>query len=651
MIERYTRPQMGALFTEQYKFDTWLKVELAVCDAWAAQGDIPRPVAERIRHKARFELRRINEIEAQVHHDVIAFTTAVGDYIGADSAYFHKGLTSSDVVDTAQSLVLKQAGQLLEEGLVALKDTLGRRAVEHRLTPVMGRTHGVHAEPTTFGLKLLIWYDELQRHEERLAAAIDNIAVGKLSGAVGNFAHIPPHFEEAVLKKLGLRPAPVSNQVVQRDRHAQFVCALALLGATLEKIAINLRTMQRTEIGEAQEPFAAGQKGSSAMPHKKNPILLERVTGLARVLRGYAVTALENVALWDERDISHSGAERVILPDACILMDYMLAKLKGVIESLEVHAERMERNIYMTKGLIFSQRVLLALAQAGMSREAAYAIVQHAAMRCWQDGMPLLDVLLADREVRAVLPAPQISALFTLEPYLAHAEEIFERVGLTTPAKPAATAHTEEAQRRSRGRRGGRAVQAKRAKSATPGLPLSDGGAVQNISERPSEWYETASVRGKQLPPPIDQVDETLGESDHQRDARQKRGAKRQAGAASRGAAPRGRGRAAAPAEAPVATHEPPAPVAVATPPAAVPEADPAAKPAPKTRSRRAVKPAEAPAAVPEAAPAEAVVAEDAAPKKRSRGTRGGRGRKKNGAGETASAPPPINDGDDSYVD
>ncbi len=424
-----------------------------------------------------------------------------------------------------------------------------------------------------------------------------------------------------VLKKLGLRPAAVSNQVVQRDRHAQFICSLAQLGATLEKIAINLRTMQRTELGEVQEPFAPGQKGSSAMPHKKNPILLERISGLARVLRGYAVTALENVALWDERDISHSGAERVILPDACILLDYMLYKLTGVIANLEVRADRMERNIYMTKGLIFSQRVLLALTEGGMSREAAYAVVQRNAMRCWQDGTPLLDVLLADRDVRAVLPAPQISALFTLEPYLAHVEEIFERVGLTTPAKPAqAQAQAaEDAQRRSRGRRGGRAVQAKRAKSATPGSAANDSGAFQNISERPSEWYESAAVRGKQAPAPIDTPDETLGESDHQRDARQKRGAKRQAGAAA------SRSRSRKPAE--EAPHETAAVEAPAPPPPSPPPPPPPA-PAPSEPELLPPPPGE------EQDAGEA--AGDDAAKKRRRGTRGGRGRKK--AGDTPPA-------------
>ena len=575
MIERYTRPQMGALFTDQHKYDTWLAVELAVCEAWARQGDIPKAAFERIRQKARFKIKRIEEIEEQVQHDVIAFTTAVSEFIGEDSAFFHRGLTSSDVVDTAQSLVLKQAGQLLEEGLLKLKQALAARAIEHKHTPVMGRTHGVHAEPTTFGLKLLVWYDELSRHEERLASAIDNIAVGKLSGAVGNFAHIPPAFEEQVLKKLGLRPAPVSNQIVQRDRHAQFVTCLALIGATLEKIAVNLRTYQRTEIGEVQEPFSAGQKGSSAMPHKKNPILLERITGLARVLRGYAVTALENVALWDERDISHSGAERVILPDSCIALDYMMAKLAGVIEKLEIRADRMERNIYLTKGLIFSQRVLLALTAAGMSRETAYAVVQKNAMRCWQDGTPLQDVLLSDREVRGVLAPVQINALFTLEPYLAHIDAIFERVGLSVPA---AKARPEPKQEPKRGR-------GRRAKIVTQPA-ITEGGAVQNITERPSDWYETAALAtNKGARPALDTPDDFLGEADHEREARLVRGRRRIAEAKSRRRAPARSG------------DEPAVP-------AATPPAKPAARPAAKTAAKPAAKP-EAPAEAPaKAAPA-----------------------------------------------
>ena len=642
MIERYTRPEMGELFTEQHRFDAWLAVELAVCEAWASAGAIPRQAVDRIKRKAKFSIARVNEIESQVQHDVIAFTTAVGENLGEDSAYLHKGLTSNDVVDTAQSMILKEAGQLLEKGLVALKDVVGRRALEHKRTPVIGRTHGVHAEPTTFGLKLLVWYDELARHEERLAAAIDNIAVGKLSGAVGNFAHIPPAFEEAVLKKLGLRPAPVSNQVVQRDRHAQFVCALAMLGATLEKIALNLRTYQRTEIGEVQEPFLPGQKGSSAMPHKKNPILLERVTGLARVLRGYALTALENVALWDERDISHSGAERVILPDACILTDYMLAKLAGVVDQLEVHAERMERGIYYTKGLIFSQRVLLALAEAGLSREAAYEIVQRNAMRCWQDNAPLLDALLADREVRAVLSPAQISALFDLEPYFAHVDEIFARVGLVEAGAGEAAA-PKAAATRGRGRasaaRGPAAPRTRR----TPAAPA-DQGAVQNVSERPSEWYETASLVESKRKPALSPPDETLGEAEHQRAMRKARGARRSTSTPAGSRPGRSRSRVAA---------GPPAEKA----PAAGAAEPPAEEAKPASRRRRPAKKEAPPAA--DAAPAEkpdngaptngpATAAEP--PKKRRRGSRGGRRHRKTVPGAPTPVTGPADD-DDTYID
>jgi len=493
---------MGALFADKHKFDTWLKVELAVCEEWSRLGKVPKAAYDRIRHKASFRLPRIREIENKVHHDVIAFTTAVGENIGDDSAYFHKGLTSSDVVDTAQSIVLKEAGQILEKGLEQLTDAVGKRALDHKLTPAMGRTHGVHAEPTTLGLKFLVWYDELGRHQERLAAAIDSVAVGKLSGAVGNFAHIPPDFEERVLKKLGLHHAPVSNQVIQRDRHAEFVCALAQLGATMEKVAVNLRSWQRTEIGEIQEPFAQGQKGSSAMPHKKNPILLERITGLARVLRGYCVTALENVALWDERDISHSGAERVILADACILADYMLAKLTEVVTRLEVRERRMERNIYFTKGLIFSQRVLLALTEAGMSREAAYALVQKNAMRCWEDDTPLLDALLNDPEVRKVLDARKLAELFDLAPYLAHVERIFDRVGLKI--------------------KGGKQTRRRRSAPAQPPQPHKpvtqapvSGGAVQNIMERAEDYYESAHFLARRSSDV--EGDETLGEAAHQK--------------------------------------------------------------------------------------------------------------------------------------
>ncbi len=430
MISRYTRPAMGALWTDQARYSAWLRVELAVCEAWAERGAIPQDALERIRAKAAFSVERIDELELTLNHDVLSFTTSVGESIGEDSAWFHKGLTSSDVVDTAQCLILVEAGGLLLEGIEGLIAALGRRALEHKHTLCMGRTHGVHAEPTTFGLRLLVWYDELQRHHERLAEAVRGLAVGKLSGAVGNFAHIPPSLEEQVLGKLGLRPAPVSNQVVQRDRHAHFISVIAGLAATLEKMAVNLRTLQRTEIGEVQEPFGKGQKGSSAMPHKKNPILLERVTGLARVLRGFAVTGLENVALWEERDISHSGAERVILPDACILADYMLAKMTYIIAEMLVRPERMQRNLELTGGLIFSQRVLLALTAAGVSRENAYGIVQRHALACWESGKPLLDSLSADREVTGVLDHMALLGCFTYEPYVQHVDELFERVGL-----------------------------------------------------------------------------------------------------------------------------------------------------------------------------------------------------------------------------
>ncbi|MCB1217798.1 adenylosuccinate lyase [bacterium] len=532
MIDRYTRPAMGRLFTAKHRFDTWLKVELAVCEAWAERGEIPQDAWKRIRKNANYKLKRINEIEAAVHHDVIAFNTAVADYIGEDSAYFHKGMTSNDVVDTAQCMILKEAGQLIEEGLLRLREALGRRALEHRHTPVMGRTHGVHAEPTTFGLKLLVWYDELNRHEERLALAIDGLAVGKLSGAVGNFAHIPPDLEEQILRKLGLQSAPVSNQVVQRDRHAHFVMVLAGLASTMEKIAVNLRSYQRTEIGEVQEPFAKGQKGSSAMPHKKNPILLERITGLSRVIRGYAVTALENVALWDERDISHSGAERVILPDACILVDYMMDKLSFVVNELVIRPEQMNRNVYLTKGLIFSQRVLLALTEAGVSREEAYAMVQRNAMRCWEDRTPLLDALLNDRDVRSHLSTEQISSLFTIDPFLRQVDRLFERVGLSDGRPDSDEIKPVQARRR-RGRRRDDSIL--RSEQGNIDSIAVETGAIQNISERASDYYESASVVLSRSKAGTAKGDDTLGEAEHQK--------KKTTTERSRPAGGRGRGR------------------------------------------------------------------------------------------------------------
>jgi adenylosuccinate lyase len=624
MISRYTRPEMGRLFTDQHKYETWLDVELAVCKVWADEKVIPLAAYNRIRKNARFKLDRIDAIEREVQHDVIAFTTAVAEHIGKDSAWFHRGLTSSDVVDTAQSLVLKQAGRQLEEMLAAVRGVLGERAMEHAHTPAIGRTHGVHAEPTTFGLKLLVWYDELGRHEERLAAAIDQISVGKLSGAVGNFAHIPPSFEERVLKELGLQAAPVSNQVVQRDRHAHFICVLAALGASLEKIAVNLRAWQRTEIHETLEPFGKGQKGSSAMPHKQNPVILERITGLARVLRGYAVTALENVALWDERDISHSGAERIILPDACIALDYMLDKMGYVLTNMQVREARLRQNLQFTKGLIFSQRVLLALTTAGMSREAAYAIVQRNALRCWDDGTPLLDALLNDREVRAVLEAAELSALFTLEPYLKHVDEIFARCGLKLPAAPVADLAPQRpaAPARSRGRTTPRAT-----RSALGNIESIATGdiAVQNISERASDYYESAALLNvTQRLHGLDSPDETLGEAQHQK--------KRVRGARTVADKPvgSGRSRAAKPAEAT------PIPKAEPGQPAVEPEAGPV-KPAARPRRRTAAVAAEPaplmplPAADEPAAPGGEAIDPDAPKRRRRRGSRGGRGRKKPG--------------------
>jgi adenylosuccinate lyase len=633
MIARYTRPEMGRLFTDQHKYETWLDVELAVCKVWADEKVVPLAAFNRIRKNARFKLDRIEAIEREVQHDVIAFTTAVAEHIGKDSAWFHRGLTSSDVVDTAQCLILKQAGRQLEEMLARVRAVLGERAIEHARTPAIGRTHGVHAEPTTFGLKLLVWYDELGRHEERLASAIDQISVGKLSGAVGNFAHIPPSFEERVLRELGLQPAPVSNQVVQRDRHAYFICVLAGLGATLEKIAVNLRAWQRTEIHETLEPFSKGQKGSSAMPHKQNPVILERITGLARVLRGYAVTALENVALWDERDISHSGAERVILPDACTALDYMLDKLGFVIANLQVREARLKQNLNFTKGLIFSQRVLLALTAAGLSREEAYAVVQRNALRCWDDGTPLLDALMNDRDVRGVLDAHELSALFTLEPYLRHVDELFARCGLALPAAPVAPG--EPAPAKPAPRRGGRGRTAVRStRSALGNIDSIATGdiAVQNISERASDYYESTALLAEGRRGTLDAPDETLGEAAHQK--------KRMRGGA-RAPLDRPRRSATAEAAAPAAKRIPKADEA----PPATDEPAPAAPPA-RTRRRKpadaAAEPASAPPPEAGATPPDGLPPEpgdgaggengEGPKRRRRRGSRGGRGRKKPGA-------------------
>jgi adenylosuccinate lyase len=433
MIERYALPEMTAIWSEQNKLDKWLAVEIAVCAAWAEIGAIPIDAVERIR-QARYDEQRIAEIFATTHHDMTAFTRSLSESLGEERRFVHLGLTSSDVMDTALSLQMVDAAGLLARDLAALESAISRRAVEHRRTLMMGRTHGVHAEPLTFGLKLALWVDEVRRARQRLDEARRMIAVGKISGAVGTHATVPPAIEESVCRQLGLAVAPVSNQVIQRDRHAQFMTTLALIAASLEKFATEIRSLQRTEILEVEEPFSEGQTGSSAMPHKRNPEKCERVAGLARVLRGYAVTALENVALWNERDISHSSTERVILPDGCGLLHYMLVLFTGIMEGLLVYPERMRENLELTHGLGFSQRVLLALIEAGLSREAAYGLVQRHAMRAWRERASFLELLAGDAEVTAALPRPELERLFDYSYYLQNIDAAFDRLGLGAPA-------------------------------------------------------------------------------------------------------------------------------------------------------------------------------------------------------------------------
>ena len=432
MIERYALPEMTAIWSEQNKLDKWLAVEIAVCEAWAEIGAIPVEAVERIRY-ARYDEQRIAEIFEKTHHDMTAFTRSLSESLGEERRFVHLGLTSSDVIDTALSLQMVDAADLLARDLEALEAAVACRAVEHRRTLMMGRTHGVHAEPITFGLKLALWVDEIRRACTRLDQARQMIAVGKISGAVGTHATVPPAVEESVCRQLGLGVAPVSNQVIQRDRHAHFVTTLALIAASLEKFATEIRSLQRTEILEVEEPFGEGQTGSSAMPHKRNPEKCERVAGLARVLRGYSVTALENVALWNERDISHSSTERVILPDGCGLLHYMLVLFTSIMQGLLVYPERMRENLDLTHGLGFSQRVLLSLVEAGLSRELAYELVQRNAMRAWRERTPFLDLLASDPDVVRVLPRPELERLFDYTYYLRHIESAFDRLGLGVP--------------------------------------------------------------------------------------------------------------------------------------------------------------------------------------------------------------------------
>jgi adenylosuccinate lyase len=430
MIPRYTRPQMGSIFTDENRFSIWLEIELLACEAQAELGVIPAEAVKIIREKAKFDINRINEIEAEVKHDIIAFLTSVGEFVGAESRFIHLGMTSSDVVDTALSVQMKQAGELLLSDLEELRNVLARRAKEFKMTVMIGRSHGIHAEPTTFGLKLALWFDETRRNIVRLQHAIETISVGQISGAVGTFAHLSPKVEEYVCGKLGLRAAPVSTQVLQRDRHAEFLTTLAVIGSSLDKFATEIRHLQRTEVLEAEEYFSKGQKGSSAMPHKRNPITCEQISGLARVLRGNAQAAMENVALWHERDISHSSVERIIVPDSCILLDHMLAKTTSIIDTLLVYPENMKKNLDITHGLLYSQPVLLALAKKGMKREDAYKIVQRNAMDVWQTKKNFKELLKSNPEISSVLNNAELDEAFDPTKSLTNVDYIFKRVGL-----------------------------------------------------------------------------------------------------------------------------------------------------------------------------------------------------------------------------
>ncbi len=430
MIDRYTLPEMGRIWNLENKFRKWLDIEIAAAEAMAELGEIPAEAARNIKAKADFNVKRIEEIEAVTNHDVIAFLTSVAEYVGEDSKYIHLGMTSSDVGDTALCLLMKEAGEHLAGRLRTLREKLAVKAREYKYTPMIGRTHGVHAEPMTFGMKMLLWMAETDRNMERLQKAVETVSVGKLSGVVGTYANINPEVEAIVCTKLGLKPALISTQVIQRDRHAEYMSTMAVIGATLEKIATELRNLQRTDIREAEEYFGKGQKGSSAMPHKRNPITNERISGLARILRGNALAALENVALWHERDISHSSVERVIIPDSTILLDYMLHLMIKVIDNLLVYPEAMLENLNKTRGLIYSGRILLALLEKGILRERAYELVQRNAMQVWATKQNFLDLLLADQEVMELISEPELRELFDYKWYLRHVDLIFSRFEL-----------------------------------------------------------------------------------------------------------------------------------------------------------------------------------------------------------------------------
>jgi adenylosuccinate lyase len=428
LIPRYTRAEMARIWSDENRFRTWLAVELAATETLAETGLVPKDAAKAIREKADFRVERIHEIEAEVRHDVIAFTTAVAEFVGPQSRWFHYGLTSNDVVDTAQALLVRQSSQVIAKDLERLAEVLERRAWEFKDTPMIGRTHGIHAEPITFGFKIANWYSETQRNIARFAAAAEDMRVGKFSGAVGIFAHLTPELEEKMCARLGLKAAAVSSQVIQRDRHAHYLGTLAVIASTLDKIATEIRHLQRTEVREAEEFFSEKQKGSSAMPHKRNPVTLEQISGLARVVRSNAQAGLENVALWHERDISHSSVERVILPDSTTLTDYLLTKTANVIETMFVYPERMKANLESTHGLIFSGQLLLDLVEHGVSREVAYRVVQGHAMRAWKEGLNFHDLVLGDKEITGKVPRKQIEYAFDLPRQLKNVDKIFARV-------------------------------------------------------------------------------------------------------------------------------------------------------------------------------------------------------------------------------
>jgi adenylosuccinate lyase len=433
MIDRYTRPEMGRIWSEENKYREWLEVELATAEALAETGEVPAEAARLLRQHANFRVGRIHEIEREVRHDVIAFTSAVAESMAdaghaSASRWLHYGLTSNDVVDTAQALLVRAASEIIRAGIDILSQTLKARAFEFKNTVQIGRTHGMHAEPITFGLKLALWYDEMQRNRTRFSAAAEGMRVGKISGAVGTFGHIGPQAEESICRRLGLRPAPIASQVIARDRHAEYVASLALIAATLEKIALEIRHLQRTEVREAEEPFSEGQKGSSAMPHKRNPVVSEQICGLARVVRANAQAAFENIALWHERDISHSSVERIILPDSTILVDYMLSKTHWLISGLRVNAERMQKNLDLTRGLVFSGQLLLDLTAAGVLREEAYRIVQAHAMQAWETDGDFRAAVSADPRIQGYLPPDRLARIFSISNQLDNVDLIFRRI-------------------------------------------------------------------------------------------------------------------------------------------------------------------------------------------------------------------------------